>query len=82
MLVEKIPIYSSLMGNFDFMGVPLSILTYITGITIILYFITGTFWIILVTGILIAIAKFITKKDPYFLDILLKSLYKPDVIGE
>lgn len=78
----KTPIYSSLMGIFDVMGVPLSILMYIIGFSILLYFILGTFWVFLVTIALWFIAKIITKKDPYLIDLMIKSITENDIIGE
>lgn len=78
----KTPIYSSLMGVFDFMGIPVSILTYIVGFSILLYLLLGTFWVLLITIGLWFVAKIFTKKDPYLLDIIIKSLYESDIIGE
>lgn len=78
----KTPIYSSLMGIFDIMGVPLNTLYYILGITAISYIILRTFLVVVIFGILWAIGKTIAKKDPYILDLIVNNFTQSDVLGE
>lgn len=80
--VEKVKIYSSLMGIFDFMGVPISVLTYIAGITGILYLVTQTFFVLFIGVVLWLIAKMFTKRDPYLIDLVIKNMYESDIVVE
>lgn len=70
------PIYTSMMGIFEFLSLPLSIFMYIAGFTSLLYFILRSVLVIIVGVFLYFVARVFTAKDPYMLNLIINKITK------
>lgn len=68
-------LYLSLTDEKDVMGVPLEAFKIILGINTLLYFLTKSFLILLIFGIMMLICRFVSEEDKYNLAILKKHFF-------
>ena len=74
----EIRVYKSLLEPQTIMGIPRKIFIWNMMLLVIGYILTNNFIIILPVAVIFIISFIVSKKDPLFLDILLKFLQKKD----
>ena len=74
----EIKVYKSLLEPQTIMGIPRKIFIWNVMLLVIGYSLTNNFIIILPVAVIFIISFIVSKKDPLFLDILIKFLAKKD----
>ena len=74
----EIRVYKSLLEPQTIMGIPRKIFIWNMMLLVIGYILTNNFIIILPVAVIFIISFIVSKKDPLFLDILIKFLAKKD----
>lgn len=76
----SVMVYRSIMKRELYLGIPLIPLVLLGFFTIIMVFNLQQIGFLAVTVILWVILKILTDKDEYLLDIILSSLFQPDIL--